>query len=95
MLSLKVVRRGLRTELCKVVGASEKDSNHSFIFLSAELFGREGGGGQILSQSIHCLIHSEKKGTIFRFFAFKLCVKPFFIVIPKTRGQQPLDDEQF
>lgn len=44
MLSLKVVRRGLRTELCKVVGASEKDSNQSFIFLSAELFGREGGG---------------------------------------------------
>lgn len=44
VLSLKVVRRGLRTELCKVVGASEKDSNHSFIFLSAELFGRGGGG---------------------------------------------------
>lgn len=58
MLSLKVVRRGLRTELCKVVGASEKDSNQSF-FISAELFFL--GGGQILSQSIHCLIHSEER----------------------------------
>lgn len=64
-------------------------------FYQQSFLGERGGGGQILSQSIHCLIHSEKKGTIFRFFAFKLCVKPFFIVIPKTRGQQPLDDEQF
>lgn len=35
--SLKVVRWGLRTELCKVVGTSEKESNHLYkIFLSAE-----------------------------------------------------------
>lgn len=64
MLSLKVVRRGLRTELCKVVGASEKDSNQSFIyfFLSAELFWGGGWGwGQLLSQSIHCLIHSKER----------------------------------
>lgn len=61
MLSLKVVRRGLRTKLCKVVGASEKDSNQSFIFFISRTFWEGGGGGQILSQSIHCLIHSEKK----------------------------------
>lgn len=63
MLSLKVVRRGLRTELCKVVGASEKDSNQSFIYIY--FFYQQsfffGGGGQILSQSIHCLIHSEER----------------------------------
>lgn len=93
MLSLKVVRRGLRTELCKVVGASEKDSNQSFIFFISRTFW-EGGGANI--KSVNTLFNSfRKKGTIFRFFAFKLCVKPFFIVIPKTRGQQPLDDEQF
>lgn len=35
--SLKVVRWGLRTELCKVVGTSEKESNHLYkFFLSAE-----------------------------------------------------------
>lgn len=59
MLSLKVVRRGLRTELCKVVGASEKDSNHSFIFLSAELFGREGGGANI--KSVNTLFNSFRR----------------------------------
>lgn len=61
MLSLKVVRRGLRTELCKVVGASEKDSNQSFIYFLYQQSFFFWGGGQILSQSIHCLIHSEKK----------------------------------
>lgn len=61
MLSLKVVRRGLRTELCKVVGASEKDSNQSFIYFLYQQSFFFGGGGQILSQSIHCLIHSEER----------------------------------